>query len=188
MTKKKPGIKTGRPPRHGGYSLLTRGALPEKRKYIGHYLTAVREGLVKDLAENEEGLTMAQRVLIDRTVTSLGVVRLIEEHAKEHGVLDSEGRPSQGLTGHYLSFLRYVKECLALLGIDRRRTADVLDLGRYLEGKAKNEKASLAVDKGEGEKTQPKRDGGEIQGKGTSSRPVDKQGELEDPGPGEDKP
>jgi hypothetical protein len=164
MTKKKPGIKTGRPPRHGGYSLLTRGALPEKRKYIGHYLTVVREGLVKDIAPNEDGLTMAQRVLIDRTVTSLGIVRLIEEHAKEHGVLDAEGRPSQGLTGHYLSFQRYIKECIALLGIGKRAADDVLDLGRYLEAKAKNEKTSPAVDTKGGEIVQPGANGGEIRG------------------------
>ena len=165
--------KIGRPPRHGGYSLLTRGALPEKRKYIGHYLIAVREGLVKDIAENEEALTMAQRVLIDRTVTSLGIVRLIEEHAKEHGVLDAEGRPSQGLTGHYLSFLRYIKECLALLGIDRRRADDVLDLKTYLAGRvnSQNEKTSPAVDTKGGEIGQPARPGGEIRGDEAGAQP-----------------
>ena len=140
MTKKKPGIKTGRPARHGGFSFLTRGVLPEKRGYLRHYLTAIRENLVKDIAINEEGLTTAQRILVDRTVTFLGVIRLIEEWVREHGVLDEKGGLSPSLSAHYLAFNRNVKEYLVLLGIDRRRPDDVLDLGRYLETKAQVEK------------------------------------------------
>lgn len=114
--------KPGPIPRHGGYSLLTRGTLPERRRYIAPYLTAVREGLVRDLAAREEDLSTAQRVLIDRVITFLGVVRLIEEHAREHGLLDSSGKLKSGIgTGHYLSFNRFIKEALALLGIERRQ-------------------------------------------------------------------
>jgi hypothetical protein len=117
---KKPGPKPGNKYRHGGYSLLTRGTLPQRRRYIGPYLMAVREGLIHDLAKSEEDLSTAQRVLVDRIVTFLGVVRLIEEHAGQYGVLDSKGRPSCGLTGHYLTFNRQIKEMLALLGMERR--------------------------------------------------------------------
>jgi hypothetical protein len=122
--KSRKGKTIGRPPRHGGYSLLTRGTLPEKRKYIGHYLTAVREGLVHDLAANEEELSTAQRVLIDRVITFLGVIRLIEEYAREHGVLDNRGRLTSGLTAHYLSFNRHIKDYLALLGLKRIRPSE----------------------------------------------------------------
>lgn len=38
--KKKP--KLGRSPKHGGYSLLVKGELPENRKYIREYLTATQ--------------------------------------------------------------------------------------------------------------------------------------------------
>lgn len=118
---KKKRRKPGPIPRHGGYSLLTTGRLPERRRYIAPYLTAVREGLIHDLAAGEEDLSTAQRVLIDRVVTFLGVVRLIEEHAREHGLLDSSGKLKSGIgTGHYLSFNRFIKEALALLGLDRR--------------------------------------------------------------------
>ncbi len=132
-TKKTTGKRIGRPPRHGGYSLLTTGKLPDKRKYIGHYLTAVREGLIHDLAASEEDLSTGQKVLIDRVTTSLGVVRLIEEHAREHGILDSNGNVTAGLTGHYLSFNRYIKEALALLGIDKRDHEKVLTIGELGE-------------------------------------------------------
>ena len=118
--KSRKGKTIGRPARHGGYSLLTRGVLPEKRKYIGHYLTAIREGLVHDLAGREEDLGTGQRVLIDRVVTFLGVVRLIEEHARDYGLLDPQGRLKSGIgTAHYLSFNRHIKDCLALLGLKR---------------------------------------------------------------------
>jgi hypothetical protein len=118
---KKKRRKPGPIPRHGGYSLLTTGRLPERRRYIAPYLTAVREGLIHDLAKSEEDLSTAQRVLIDRTITFLGVVRLIEEHAREHGLLDSSGKLKSGIgTGQYLSFNRFIKEALALLGLERR--------------------------------------------------------------------
>ena len=123
-TKSRKGRTIGRPGRHGGYSLLTRGILPERRKYIGHYLTAVREGLIHDLAAAEEDLSMAQRILIDRVITFLGVVRLIEEHARDHGILDAKGELTSGLTHHYLSFNRHIKDTLALLGLDRKEAPE----------------------------------------------------------------
>jgi len=127
--KKRKKSRRGRPPRHGGFSLLTRGVregLPGNRRYIGHYLTEVREGLIHDLAKSEEDLSTAQKVLIDRIITFLGVIRLVEEYAKEHCVLDSKGRPSQGLTGHYLTFNRQVKEMLSLLGINKKASDEIL--------------------------------------------------------------
>ena len=119
--KKKRGPRPGTKYRHGGYSLMMRGILPERRRYVGVYLTEVREGLIHDLAAKEEDLSTAQRVLIDRVITFLGVARLIEEHAREQGILDSRGRLSQGLTGHYLSFNRFIKETMALLGLEKRQ-------------------------------------------------------------------
>lgn len=157
--------------------MLTRGVLPEKRKYIGHYLTSVREGLIHDLATAEEDLSMAQRVLIDRVITFLGVVRLIEEHARERGILDSRGQLTSGLTVHYLSFNRHIKDCLALLGIEKRKVDEPLDLGRYLAEKdAEKAKAEAAgqgdgVSKaGEGEKSPLERPGRKGQGKDKASR------------------
>jgi len=139
--KKKPGPKPGSKYRHGGFSLLTRGVLSERRRYIGHYLTEIREGLIYDLAKSEGDLSTAQKVLIDRIITFLGVIRLIEEHAKQHGVLDSKGQPTSGLTGHYLTFNRQVKEMLSLLGIDKRKTDEVFDLQEYAREKYGKKKA-----------------------------------------------
>ena len=156
MTKKKLKIKIGRPARHGGYSLLTRGVLPEKRKYIGHYLSTIREGLIHDLATSEEDLSTAQKILIDRTVTFLGVVRLIEEFAREHGVLDSKGRVTSGLTAYYLSFNRHIKEYLALLGLEKKALEPeqtLADVIREIDAKKKvkcEDEAKQSVESSEG--------------------------------------
>jgi len=48
-SKKKGKSRRGRPPKHGGYSLLIKGELPDNRRYIARYLTEVREGLIKDV-------------------------------------------------------------------------------------------------------------------------------------------
>jgi len=154
-TKSRKGKTIGRPARHGGYSLLTRGTLPEKRKYIGHYLTAVREGLIHDLATSEEELSMAQRVLIDRVITFLGVIRLIEEYAREHGVLDNRGRLTSGLTAHYLSFNRHIKDCLALLGLDKRKGDDALTIQDVIREFDERKAKSAGDSSEEAEKTQP---------------------------------
>lgn len=79
--------KPGRPPSHGGYSVIIRaGELPKRRTYIRAYLQEAHDNLTRDLGPREEDLTAAQRVLIDRAVSKLAVIRCIEEHVKETGV------------------------------------------------------------------------------------------------------
>ena len=73
--------------KHGGYSFLIKGELPENRKHVLRYLTAARENLIRDLGPTEEDLTAAQIILIDRVVTKLGVIRCIEEHIRENSVM-----------------------------------------------------------------------------------------------------
>jgi len=113
-------LPRGRPvARHGGYSYLSRGTMPENRAYLTSYLSAVREGLVKDLGPTEQDLSTAQIVLIDRCVTLLGTIRCIEEYVKEEGVFKGdELQPSLGT--NYISFTGSLQRILALLGIGRK--------------------------------------------------------------------
>ena len=124
-TKKKGKSKRGRPPKHGGYSLLIKGELPENRKYIRRYLTAVREGLIQDLGPTEKDLTTAQLVLIDRIVTKLGVVRCIEEYIREHTVMTG-ARLSPSLRESYLAYNNSIRLDLAALGINKRNKEAIL--------------------------------------------------------------
>jgi hypothetical protein len=83
-------------------------------------------------------------------VTFTGVVRLIEEHAREHGLLDSSGKLKSGIgTGHYLTFNRFIKEALALLGIERRQLEPELTLADVIQEhreKAGENRAALTQD------------------------------------------
>lgn len=110
---------------HGGYAYFTTGRLPEHRKYIEQYLTAVREGLIRDIGPEEKDLTTAQIVLCDRLVSLLGVIRLIEEKAREDGIFrGKELTPS--LRQSYISYNNTVRLTLDKLGIDKRMEDQVL--------------------------------------------------------------
>ena len=108
---------------HGGYSFLTTGRLPDQRVILIRYLTAVRASLVADLGGNEDNLSAQQIILIDRCISILGIVRCIEEDAKEKGVFkDDSLRPSLGK--HYISYTNSLKQILQLLGLKRRTIDD----------------------------------------------------------------
>ena len=117
---------------HGGYSYFVTGKIPEHRKYIEQYLTAVREGIIQDIGPEEKDLTIAQLVLIDRLVSLLGVIRLIEEKAREDGIFrGKELTPS--LRQSYISYNNTVRLTLEKLGIDKRQSDETLDVQDYIK-------------------------------------------------------
>jgi len=124
--------KGGRPFKHGGYSLMVRrGELPEKMTAVRAYLAAVREGLIRDIGGQEADLTMAQLVLVDRAVSLLSVIRTIETSLSEDGIMC--GKSLQPiLKENYLAYSNSLRLILRELGVDKRRTADALDLGRII--------------------------------------------------------
>jgi hypothetical protein len=91
---------------------LISGELPSKRRrYIRPYLQSVREGLIRDHGPTEESLTTGQKVLIDRVVTCLGVVRLVEEYGRSTGVLDKGGlKPPFAV--EYIRYIDLIRRCL----------------------------------------------------------------------------
>ena len=125
MAENKQKKKRGRPPKHGGYSLLTKGELPENKKHIRAYLTGAREGLIQDLGPTEKDLTMAQIVLIDRVVTKLGVIRCIEEYIRENTVFEGK-RLSPCLRESYLAYNNSIRLDLAALGINKQNKEAIL--------------------------------------------------------------
>jgi len=118
-------LEPGRKKRHGGYTYLSTGRLPEHRKHIEKYLTAARENLIKDLGPTEEELTTAQIIIIDRIVSKLGIVRCIEEHIRENSVMrGQELAPS--LKTSYLAYNNSIRLDLQALGLDKRQVSEVL--------------------------------------------------------------
>ncbi len=135
-------LKPGRKIKHGGYALLSTGKLPEHRKYVEKYLTATREGLIRDLGPTEIDLTVAQIILIDRTVTKLGVIRCIEEHIRENSVMVGDTL-APSLKESYLAYDNSVRLGLQALGINSKKAEEIMELGKYVEekyGKKKKEK------------------------------------------------
>jgi len=135
--KKRNKSRRGRPPKHGGYSLLFKGELPENRRYLRAYLTEVREGLIQDLGPNEDDLSTGQRVLIDRIISKLGVVRCIEEYIRDNSVMEGK-RLSPSLRESYLAYNNSIRLDLQALGIDSKKAGEITDLNAYLEDKAKD--------------------------------------------------
>lgn len=122
MDKLKKTVKKRKPQRragHGGYAYLTSGEVPETRPKIEKYLTSLREGLIRDLGPTEEDLTTAQLLLVNRIVTLAGVIRLIEEKAREDGIFKGEDL-APSLRQSFISYNNTLRLNLRELGIDKR--------------------------------------------------------------------
>ncbi|TET74984.1 MAG: hypothetical protein E3J56_01435 [Candidatus Aminicenantes bacterium] len=131
MAKLERKLSKGRPKAtHGGFSFLVSGRLPAHRVSLQRYLSASRNGLIEDLG-GEENLSTQELILIDRSVSILGVLRCIEEFCKERGVFKGdEIQPSLGK--HYVSFNNSLKQILALLGL-RKHDIDELTPLEYIK-------------------------------------------------------
>lgn len=123
MTDKHTKRRGGRPPVHGGYSLMVRaGELPKRRTLLRAYLTAIREGLIRDVAGTEEELTTAQKVLVDRACSLLSIIRCVEEHTRENGVFKGK-ELAPVLLKSYCTYSAELRRTLEMLGI-KGRAAD----------------------------------------------------------------
>lgn len=118
--------------RHGGFTYLTTGVMPEHRQYIKKYLTAIREGLIRDIGPEEKDLTTAQLILIDRLISLLGVIRLIEEKAKEDGIFRGKDLIAS-LKTSYIAYNNTVRLTLEKLGINKRQLDEALDVQAYIK-------------------------------------------------------
>lgn len=136
--------KRGRPPKHGGYSFLVKGALPENRKHIREYLFECRRGWIEDIGPAEDDLSTSQKVLIDKATSLLGITRCIEEHVREQGVFQGN-KLNRSLGDNYLSYVNSIRLILRELGISKRAQEEPLSLRAYVNeryGDNKEEKKS----------------------------------------------
>ena len=104
---------------------MTTGEFPEYRQHIKKYLTAIREGLIRERGPEEKDLSVAQLILIDRLISLLGIIRLIEEKAKEDGVFSGRNLTAS-LRTSYIAYNNTVRLTLEKLGIDKRMGGQVL--------------------------------------------------------------
>lgn len=115
-------LKPGRKVKHGGYSFLSKGKLPQDRAYIERYLTACRQGLVED-SGGDHHLSTAKTILIDRIISKLGVIRCIEEHTLENAVMIGQ-ELAPALKASYLAYSNSIRLDLQALGLEKRSIDD----------------------------------------------------------------
>lgn len=125
---------TGRPRNPRGYSMISRREDLRRRTYIEDYLTEVRAGLIQDMGPDEKDLTTAKAVLIDRVVSKLGIVRVIEEYIRENTVMVKGGEVAPALKASYLAYNNSIRLDLQALGLDTRKS-EVKDLAAYIQEK-----------------------------------------------------
>ncbi|MDP2914913.1 MAG: hypothetical protein Q8O91_05625 [Candidatus Aminicenantes bacterium] len=117
--------------------MVKAGELPQRRTYLRAYLQAARDGLIEDLGPSEKDLTTAEAVLIDRAISKLSIVRCIEEYVKEEGVFKGK-ELSPVLAKSYITYCESIRRDLEALGIKASKQKGILDLGQYIEEKAKD--------------------------------------------------
>lgn len=138
-------LPPGRARKHGGWTYLTTGKLPEHRREVSRYLTAVRRGLIRDLGSTEEDLSAGQLILIDRVVTKLGIIRCMEEHVKETSVMAGNS-VAPCLKASYLAYNNSVRLDLQALGLHMGKNEEPADLIDYIQTKDEDKnKAAIIV-------------------------------------------
>ena len=142
----KPRKRTGRPPKHAGYSIVGRDELMTEYPCVRKYVQDCRDGLIRDCAGRESELTTGQAILIDRAVQKISLIRLIEVFLARHGALSKAAKEKnvldlEPIVERWQTANNSLRQDLALLGIERRERGEgVVDLGRYLETKATESK------------------------------------------------
>lgn len=126
--KKKRKVRLGRPPKHGGYSLIVRDEILKDHPYVRQYLQNCRDGLVEDVAGSEERLTEQQRIIIDRIISRLSICRLIEVYIEKYGAFrgdrlkeDKVLELEPALGQNYLAFSNSIDRALIALGLSKKK-------------------------------------------------------------------
>jgi len=135
--------KRGRPPKHGGYSILHSAEVPYARKKLMRYFQEIRAGLIEDVG-GTASVTTGQLLLIDRIIFKLGFLRLVEVWVTERGTpFSAEGQGFEPVVETYLSYANSLRNDLSLLGIERKELPEVIDLKSYIDEKYGQKKARM---------------------------------------------
>ncbi len=134
MSGKSP-VRMGRPLVHGGYSVRPPGDLVKGRakKRLRRYLSSFRSQLIGDIAGDEEKLTAAQLVLIDRATAKLTIIRMIELYIMGAGPFEEPGQLRPVLIFPFLKYTDSLRADLLALGIKRQDHEKPLTLAELAE-------------------------------------------------------
>ena len=131
---KKSKLPKGRPKKIKGWSVMaSRQELPVQRKYLGRYLTIARNGLIHDLGGEEKDLTTAQLILVDRVISKLGIIRLIEEYYSSEEQVFKNGNLAYILRETYPAYNNSVRLDLMALGVNKKKAEEPINIKDYIE-------------------------------------------------------
>jgi hypothetical protein len=157
------------------------------------YIREKREELIQDQGISEEDLSGGLRLMIDRTISRLIVSRRIELYLQRNGILrrDSLKRRKilepEPILIFWLQLQNSIDRALIVLGLDRKKAEEALDLGRYIaERDEEKVKAQAAGQGGDGQGAEKGsgadvEDGGQAPGEGSEAEAAGK-GKAEEGG------
>jgi hypothetical protein len=138
MTESKRNKRIGRPPKHGGFSIVYKDEHLKRHPKLREYLQDARAGLVRDIAGSEDNLTEQQRIMINMIISKLSIVRLIECYVEANGAFN--GDSLKGCLGQsYLAFSNSIDRALVNLGLDRKAADDAIDPLKYIQGEDRDD-------------------------------------------------
>ena len=145
----------GRPRKHGAYSINIRDDELKNHPRIRQYLEETRQGLVRDVAGTERNLSEQQRILIDRIISKLSIMRLIEVYIEKYGAFrqdkfkkDKVLELAPALGQNYLAFSNSVDRAIKILGVSKRKVERVLSTEELKKKVEKEEQGSEDGEKG----------------------------------------
>ncbi len=112
--------------KHGGYSVARKDEILRRYPEVLRYLKVVQRDIIRDVCpEGEEHLPAGKRVLIDRLMSKLATIRLVECYLGEHGIIRQDKVEERILDAEpimsvWLSLDNGIRKDLALLGLERR--------------------------------------------------------------------
>jgi hypothetical protein len=133
---KRPGETTS-----GVYTWLRSGKInPSVRGHrrLQKYLVELRKDILSDLG-GRDNMTALQEILVESTIQAYGYALLAATYTKKYSIL----RPDSARKGilelqpclaqQFLSFLNTIRQNAVVLGLDRKKIDDTLNLDRYVK-------------------------------------------------------
>jgi len=120
--------------RHGVYA--QRDKLPAQVKREANLL---RDRIIDDIAGEEDKLSGAELMLLDRAINVYAVIRKIELHIARHGIINAEDKLHPILSNNYITYVNSLRLILREIGIKRARD-DQFDVLAYVKEKYGDDK------------------------------------------------
>ena len=119
-------LRPSRRPKHGGYSFIRSGKMPDDKREVERYLTWLRQKYIEDIGPEEKDLSAGQMLLLNKLITFEGLTRCME--------IEAARRETVNLPKHHSTYTNHILKICQMLGLERKAD-EVLDLHKYIDEK-----------------------------------------------------